>query len=101
MGISSIVIFLTYILGPSRFVELFRILLFLAFSFSLYEILRVGVLKIKKTSGIAKENNVVTAAILEKSVRVQKWMVIIPWLVISVPTFRSIFLYLTFFNPYR
>ncbi len=99
MGISSIVIFLTYILGPSRFVELFRILLFLAFS--LYEILRVGVLKIKKTSGIAKENNVVTAAILEKSVRVQKWMVIIPWLVISVPTFRSIFLYLTFFNPYR
>jgi hypothetical protein len=28
-------------------------------------------------------------------------MVIIPWLVISVPTFRSIFLYLTFFNPYR
>jgi uncharacterized membrane protein len=108
VGISSIVIFLTYILGPSIFVELFGILLFLPFSFSLYGIFRVRVGKIKKTSEITKENDVATAVILQEPVRVQKWLAIIPWLVISVPfmadladisQFRSIFSYPAFFQP--
>lgn len=107
LGISMIILFLTYILGPGIFVELSGIVIFMVYSYFLYGMFRVRVSRIKKNRGIPEENDVATAVILQESVKVRKWLVIIPWLIIllpiiavvaDIPVLRSIFYSPVFFQ---
>ena len=90
VGISSMVIVLTYILGPSIFVVLLGIPLFLAFSLLLYEVFRFRARNVKKLIGIYKENYFATAVFFQAHVKVKKWLTIIPWFPILVPLIAGV-----------